>query len=121
MGCMSGVRTCATFKRQAANGQKHFTVLCLHICNIFAKKRGIATKLILASRTVMISLQVDLVACDFNGAAWRSTSKYNSSRSTIEEAFSDCNLPTPPGSPSLWGPGSISDLWTDVCGFQHLE
>ena len=68
----------ATFKRQAANGQKHFTVLCLHICNIFAKKRGMkrAKKLILTIRTIMTSQHVDLVAGgDFNGTAWRNTSK----------------------------------------------
>ena len=114
---MSGVLARATFKWKAANGQKHFTVLCLHICNIFAKKRGIAKKLILAIRTIMTSHQVDPVAGDFNGTAWRSTSKGNYSRSTIEEAFSDCNLPTPPGPTPLWRPGSIPNLWTEVCGF----
>ena len=85
---MSGALSRAAFKRQAANGQKKFTVMCLHISNIFAKKRGIAEKLILAIRIIMTSQQVDLIAGDFNGTAWRST---------IEEAFSDCNLPTPPG------------------------
>ena len=59
--------------------------------------------------------RVDLVAGDFNGTAWRSTNRCN--RSTIEEAFSDCNLPTPPGPTPLGGPGWIPDLWTDVCGF----
>ena len=94
---MSGVLARATFKRRAANGQKSFTVLCLHICNIFAKKRGIAKKLILAIRAIMTSQQVDLVAGDFNGTAWRSTSEGNVTRRTIEEAFSDTNLPAPPG------------------------
>ena len=114
---MSGVLARATFKRQAANGQKHFTVLCLHICNIFAKKRGIAKKLILTIRTIMTSQHVDLVAGDFNGTAWRNTSMGNLTRNTIEEASSDTNLPTPPGPPPLWGLGSIPDLWSDVCGF----
>ena len=100
---MSGVLARAAFKQQAINGQKHFTVLCLHICNIFAKKRGIAKRLILAIRTIMTSHQVDLVAGDFNGTAWRSTSKGNITRSTIEEAFSDTNLPTPPGPTPLCG------------------
>ena len=63
----------------------------------------------------MSSQQVDYAAVDFNGAAWRSSNSCN--RSTIEEVFSDCNLPTPPGYTPLWGPGSIPDLWTDVCGF----
>ena len=37
--------------------------------------------------------------------------------STIDEAFTDCALPTPPGRTPLWGPGSIPDMWADVCGF----
>ena len=37
--------------------------------------------------------------------------------STIDEVFSDCALPTPPGSTPLWGPGSIPNNWADVCGF----
>ena len=37
--------------------------------------------------------------------------------STIDEAFMDSILPTPPGSTPLWGPGSIPDNWADVCGF----
>ena len=114
---MTAVLARAAFKRQAAKGQKKFTVLCLHISNIFEKKRGIAKKLILAIRSIMTSQQVDLVAGDFNKTAWRSTSKGNITRSTIEEAFSECNLPTPPGSTPLWGPGSVPDFWTDVCGF----
>ena len=36
--------------------------------------------------------------------------------STIEEAFADCALPTPPGPAPLWGPGSIPNNWADVCG-----
>ena len=70
---------------------------------------------ILTLRAIMISQEVDLVAGDFNGTAWRYRSKDN--LSTIDEAFTDCALPTPPGSPPLWGPGSIPDNWADVCGF----
>ena len=40
------------------------------------------------------SCQVDLVAGDFNGTAWRYRSKDN--LSTIDEAFTDCASPTPP-------------------------
>ena len=29
----------------------------------------------------------------------------------------DSILPTPQGPPPLWGPGSIPDNWSDVCGF----
>ena len=63
----------------------------------------------------MISQEVDLVAGDFNGTAWRCRSRDN--LSTIDEAFADCALPTPPGPTPLWGPGSIPNNWADVCGF----
>ena len=63
----------------------------------------------------MLGEHVDLVAGDFNGAAWRCRKRNNIS--TIEEAFADCALPTPPGPTPLWGPGSIPGCWADVCGF----
>ena len=66
----------------------------------------------------MISQDIDLVAGDFNGAAWRCRSRGN--LSTIDEAFADCALPTPPGPTPLWGPGSIPNNWADVCGFLKL-
>ena len=43
----------------------------LHISNVYAKKRGIGKKFILAIHAVMLDENVDLVAGDFNGAAWR--------------------------------------------------
>ena len=66
-------------------------------------------------RAIMISQEVDLVAGDFNGTAWRCRSRDH--LSTIDEAFSDCALPAPPGPTPLWGPGSIPNNWADVCGF----
>ena len=36
---------------------------------------------------------------------------------TIDEAFTDSTLPMPPGRTPLCGPGSIPDMWADVCGF----
>ena len=57
----------------------------------------------------------DLVAGDFNGTAWRSRSWDNFS--TIDEAFTDCALLTPPGPSPLWGLGSILDNRADLCGF----
>ena len=66
-------------------------------------------------RAIMISQEVDLGAGDFNGTAWRY--RGNDNLSTIDEAFMDSILPTPPGPPPLWGPGSIPDNWADVCGF----
>ena len=89
--------------------------LPLHINNVFAKKRGIAKKIIQAIRALMICQNIDLVAGDFNGAAWRCRSRDN--LSSIDEAFADCALPTPPGTTPLCGPGSILDNWADFCGF----
>ena len=43
----------------------------------------------------MIGHQIDLVAGDFNGTAWRCSNRDN--MSTIDEPFADCALPTPPG------------------------
>ena len=63
----------------------------------------------------MISQDIDLVAGDFNGATWRCRSRDN--LSSIDEAFADCALPTPPGPTPLWGPGTIPNNWGDVCGF----
>ena len=42
----------------------------------------------------MLDEKVDLVAGDFNGAAWRRDNRNNVS--TIDEAFADCALPMPP-------------------------
>ena len=58
-------------------------------------------------RAVMLKENVDLLAGDFNRAAWR---RENSNIfSIIENAFADCALPMPPGPTPLWRPGSI--LW----------
>ena len=44
------------------SGQKVFTVFSLHINNDFAKKRGIAKKIVQTMRALMISQDIDLVA-----------------------------------------------------------
>ena len=62
-----GVLSRASFRRQPPSGQKSFTVMSLHISNIYDKKRGIGKKLILTIRAVMLAGKVDLVAGDFNG------------------------------------------------------
>ena len=92
--------------------------MSLHINNQFAKKRGIGEKLLPTFRTVMLEEHVDLVAGDFNGAAWRRPCG-SDRRITriIEEAFADTNLPVPPGSPPWWGPGAVPGQWADVSGF----
>ena len=90
---MQGVLSRAIFRCPPVSGPNYFTVLSLHINNIYAKKKGIAKKLIFTLRAIMISQQVDLVAGDFNGTAWRCSNRDNIS--TIDEAFADCTLPTP--------------------------
>ena len=66
---LQGVLSRASFRRAAVSGQKFFTVLSQHISNIYAKKKGIAKKLIQTLRAIMISPEVDLVAGDFHGTA----------------------------------------------------
>ena len=61
----------APFRRIPRNGNSDFTMMSLHINNKYAKKRGIVQNLLLAMRTVMHQEQDDMVAGDFNGAAWR--------------------------------------------------
>ena len=109
---LQGVLSRASFRRAAVSGQKFFAVLSLHISNMYAKKKGLAKKLIQTLRAIVISQEVDLVAGDYNGTAWRCRSRDN--LSTIDEAFADCALPGPR---PLWGPGSIPNNWADVCGF----
>ena len=92
---LQGVLSRASFRRAAVSGQKVFTASSLHISNIYAKKIGIAKKIIQTIRALMITQNIDLVAGDFNGTAWRCGSRDNIS--TIDEVFSDCALPTPPG------------------------
>ena len=106
---LQGVISRASFRRLPRNGKSFFTMMSLHINNQFAKKRGIGKKLLLTVRTDMPEDHVDLLAGDFNGAAWRRPCG-NDRRLTsiIEEAFADTNLPVPPGSTPLWGPGAVS-------------
>ena len=91
---LQGVVSRASFRRAASSGQTALTVLSLHISNIYAKKKGVAKKIIQAVRALMISQNIDLVAGDFNGAAWRCRNRDN--LSSVDEPFADCALPTRP-------------------------
>ena len=82
---LQGVLSRASFRRSPVSGQKYFTVLSLHFNNIYAKKKGIAKKFTLTLRAILISQEVDLVAGDFNGTAWRYRGKDN--LSAIDEAL----------------------------------
>ena len=92
--------------------------MSLHTTNHFAKKRGIGKKLLLAVRTVILQEHVDMVAGDFNGAAWRRQSGSDPRPiSIIVEAFANTDLPVPPGPTPLWDPGGVPGGLSDVCGF----
>ena len=103
MGYARGAFTCL-ISSTSTQRPENFAVLSLHISSIYAKKRGIAKKLILTIRAIMIAQQIDAVAGDFKCTAWRCCSRNNLS------SF-DATRPT------VWGPGSIPDNWADVCGF----
>ena len=75
--------------------------MSLHINNNHARTRGIGKKLLLTIRAMMLDEQVDLVAGEFNGAAWRRTTTANNI-SIVEEAFADCG-----------GPGAVPGTWSD--------
>ena len=105
------VRLCEHFPR---NGKPHFTMMSLHLNNSYAKKRGIAKIVLVVVRTAM--QQVDMVAGDFKGAAWRrKRGEGQQCVSTIEEAFADTNLLVPlrPYTPVVDG---VPDERSDVCG-----
>ena len=59
---MPGFLSRASFRRPPTSGQVTFTVLSLHINNIYAKKKGIAKKL-LTIRAIMISTPRALHHC----------------------------------------------------------
>ena len=72
---LQGVLSRASFRRPPVSDQVTFTVLSLHISNIYAKKKGIAKKLIFTIRALMIGQQIEVVAGDFNGTTWRCSNK----------------------------------------------
>ena len=93
-------------------------MMSLHINNHYPKKRGFAKNVLFAVRAVLCHEQVDMVAGDFYGAAWRKKSGDNQQRdSTTEKAFANTSLPIPHGSSPLWGPGNVPGERADVCGF----
>ena len=87
--------------------------MSLHTNNKYAKKRGIRKKLPLTTRAATLDEQLDLVAVDFNGAAWRRTTNANNVRIIEDCDFADASWPHLP----LWGPGAVPGTWSDVCGF----
>ena len=57
--------------KDSAQGQVLLYHVSLHTNNHCDEKRGVGKNLLLTVRTVMLQEQVDMVAGDFTGAAWR--------------------------------------------------
>ena len=74
----------------------------------FSKRKALPRSLVSLSVPSWFLRKFDLVAGDFNGTAWWYRGKDNIS--TVDEEFMDSILPTPPGFPPLWWPGSILGL-----------
>ena len=74
-----GVLSRASFRRAAASGQTVFTVhyRCTSSNILCQEKRGIAKKVFQTIRALMVSQNIDSVAGDFNGTAWRCRSRDN--------------------------------------------
>ena len=67
-------RSFSSATAQWPHPKKTFTVMSPHINNNCAEKLGIGEKFLLTVRATMQEVHVDLVAGDFNGAAWRQSS-----------------------------------------------
>ena len=92
----------AAFRRVPPSGEPYFTVMSLHINNHYAERRAIEKHVLFAVRVVLCQEQVDMVAGDFNGAAWRKKNGHDQQRDrTIEEVFANTNIPIPHGSSPL--------------------
>ena len=102
----------ASCRRPPVGGQHTFTVMSLHMKLYLRQKNGVLRKCSSSIRAITIGQQIDLVAGDFNGTAWRCSNRDNIS--TVDEAFKDCASPTPPGPTPLWRPASIPNNCADV-------
>ena len=104
-------------RRAQSNQAFNFTMMTLHINNQYAKKRGIEKHLLLANRIVMHQEQVDMVAGDFYGAAWRRRSGNEQRRdSTFEEASLSPGCQFHVALQHCGGPCGVLREWPDVCG-----
>ena len=82
----------ARFRRTPRGGKPHFTMMSLHFNNLYAKKHGVAKTILFAIRATMQEQDVDMVAGDFNGAAWRNIPGSDQFNSTIDEVFAGTNV-----------------------------
>ena len=103
----------ASCRRPPVGCQHTFTVMSLHHEAISTPKRTEYCENVHPQfRAITVGQQIDLVAGDFHGTAWRRSNRDNIS--TVDEAFADCASPSPPGPTPLWRPGSIPNNWADV-------
>ena len=84
---LQGILSRPSFRRPPVGSNTLWCCLFI-LATSTPRKRGIARKLILTIRAIMIGQQIDVVAGDFNGTAWRCSNQGNIS--TIDEAFADC-------------------------------
>ena len=98
---MQGVLSCIISSSTTQRPEDFYGVVST--CKQYLRQKNgvLPKKLILTIRAIMISQEVNVVAGDFNGTAWRCSNRDNIS--TIDEDFADCALPTPPGPTPLWG------------------
>ena len=87
---LQGVLSRASFRRPPLQRPARLLrCLSLHVQQYLHQKNCVLQKkLILTVRAIMIGQQIDMVAGDFNGTAWRYSKRDNIS--TIDEAFADC-------------------------------
>ena len=86
---MQGVLSRASFRRPPLQRPKDFYGVVSTYKQYLHQKNGVLQKkVILTVRAIMMGQQIDMVAGDFNGRAWRHSKRDN--MSTIDEAFANC-------------------------------
>ena len=96
MGSTRSAFTCLLSSTSSQRPDNVYSSVLTYEQYVRLKKRCIWKKLIRTVRAVMLDEHKDLVAGDFNGAAWRGGNR-NNILVPLKEAFADCALPTPLG------------------------
>ena len=103
----------------------HAQVLCILRVSVFVSLHLLLMWFVSCLSSVLLSFFMLYLYCFrsqfsvvggilFTATAWRYRNKDNLGK--IDEAFKGSTLPVPMGQAPLWGPGSIPDMWADVCG-----
>ena len=103
---MQGVLSRASFRRSPVSGQKFVSAYQQHSRQKERHRQEAHS---------YSPCHHDISGSWLDGTVWRYRGKDN--LSTFDEVFTDCALPTPPGTTPRWWPGSIPNNWADVCGF----